>query len=407
MQWTSTLKDWLDSRFPITEMWNRHAAKYYAPKNFNFWYFFGIFSTVVFINQIITGIWLSMFYVPTSAEAFSSVEEIMRHVKFGWLFRYMHSTGASAFFIVIYLHMYRGIMYGSFKKPRELVWLIGMLIYAVLLMESASGYILPWGQMSYWATKVLASLLTVVPFIGKSLAILVQGDYNVSGVTLHRFFSLHVIVFPMILGFLVWAHLMALHEVGSNNPDGIDIKKYKNAEGQPLDGVPFHPYYTVKDFFGVIIFLIIFFVAVFYFPTMGGFFLESANFAPANPLVTPLHIAPPWYMAPFYSILRAIPNKYFGVTMASAAVAALFVLPWLDRSKVRSIRYRGPWTKIALTIFVISFLTLGYLGTEPLTDSNIISSRIFTVLYFAFFIAMPFYTKYETTKPVPDRVSYH
>jgi ubiquinol-cytochrome c reductase cytochrome b subunit len=348
-----------------------------------------------------------MFYVPTSAEAFSSVEEIMRHVKFGWLFRYMHSTGASAFFIVIYLHMYRGIMYGSFKKPRELVWLIGMLIYAVLLMESASGYILPWGQMSYWATKVLASLLTVVPFIGKSLAILVQGDYNVSGVTLHRFFSLHVIVFPMILGFLVWAHLMALHEVGSNNPDGIDIKKYKNAEGQPLDGVPFHPYYTVKDFFGVIIFLIIFFVAVFYFPTMGGFFLESANFAPANPLVTPLHIAPPWYMAPFYSILRAIPNKYFGVTMASAAVAALFVLPWLDRSKVRSIRYRGPWTKIALTIFVISFLTLGYLGTEPLTDSNIISSRIFTVLYFAFFIAMPFYTKYETTKPVPDRVSYH
>jgi ubiquinol-cytochrome c reductase cytochrome b subunit len=401
MKMTSTVRKWIDARFPMSEIWNRHAANYFAPKNLNFWYFFGIFSTVVLINQILTGIWLSMYYEPTSEGAFASVESIMRHVKFGWLLRYLHSTGASALFIVVYLHMYRGIMYGSFKKPRELIWLIGMLLYVFLLLESASGYILPWGQMSYWATKVLLSLFTIVPWIGSTLATLLQGDYNVSGITLHRFFSVHVIAFPMIIIALVWMHLMALHAVGSNNPDGIDIQKELKQ-----DLLPFHPYYTVKDFLGVLIFLFIFLAIVFYFPTMGGFFLEDYNFSPANSLVTPTHIAPPWYMAPFYSILRAIPNKTWGVCLAAAAVAVLFVLPWLDRSAVRSIRYRGIWTKIGLTVLVVSFMALGYLGTAALTPGNIIASQIFTVLYFLFFISLPFYSKYEKTKPLPDRVRY-
>jgi len=403
---TSGIMAWIDARFPLTEMWNNHAAQYYVPKNLNFWYLFGIFSSIVFINQIITGIWLSMYYTPTAAGAFASVEHIMRDVKYGWLIRYMHSTGASAFFIVVYLHMYRGIMYGSFKAPRELLWLIGVLIYVFLLMESASGYVLPWGQMSYWAIKVLISVFTVIPWIGKEIAIWLQGDYNVSGITLHRFYAFHVIAFPMIISLLVWLHLIALHKVGSNNPDGIDIKKQVDEKGVPLDGITFHPYYTVKDFVGVIVFLFIFFAAIFFAPTMGGYFLEYANFSPANPLVTPLHIVPPWYLAPFYSILRSIPDKLTGVVLSAGAIALLFVMPWLDRSPVRSIRYKGKISKIALTIFTISFVGLGYLGTSPLSAINNIMARIFTVFYYLFFITIPFYTKYEATKPVPDRVRY-
>lgn len=374
-------------------------------KNLNFWYVFGIFSTLVLVNQIITGIWLSMYYTPTATGAFASVEHIMRDVRFGWLIRYLHSVGASAFFIVVYLHMYRGIMYGSFKAPRELLWIIGMLIYTILLMESATGYVLPWGQMSFWATKVLVSLFTVIPVVGKAIAVWIAGDYSISGVTLHRFFAIHIVAFPLIIIFLVWMHLIALHKVGSNNPDGIDIKKKVDDKGVPLDSITFHPYYTVKDLLGVVVFLIVFLGAVFFAPTMGGYFLEHANFVPANPLVTPVHIAPPWYMAPFYSMLRAVPNKLLGVSIAAAAVAALYVLPWLDRSPVRSIRYRGIWSKIALTIFVISFMVLGYLGVSALTSTNIILSRIFTSLYFLFFIGMPFWTRHESTKPLPERLT--
>lgn len=378
------LSSWINDRFPIQEIWNKNAAKYPTPKNLNFWYFFGVFSLVVLINQIVTGIWLAMVYTPTSADAFSSVEHIMRDVPFGWLLRYMHAVGASAFFIVIYLHMYRGIMYGSFKAPRELLWLIGMLLYVILLIESASGYVLPWGQMSFWAIKVLITVFSVIPFIGKQIVIWLQGDYNVSGVTLHRFFAFHVIAIPLLILFLVWMHIIALHHVGSNNPSGKSVEK-----------IPFHPYYTVKDLSGVIVFLFLFFLIVFYAPTMHGYFLESANFAPANPLVTPLHIAPPWYLAPYYSILRAIPDKLMGVSFASGAIILLFILPWLDRSRVKSIRERGMLTKIALTVFVISFVGLGYCGTENITDTNILFSRIFTVFYYLFFLGMPFYTKYK------------
>lgn len=396
---------WLNQRLPVTETWNKHAGKYYAPKNLNFWYYFGIFSAVVLINQIVTGIWLTMHYTPTAESAFDSVENIMRYVHFGWLLRYMHSVGASALFIVIYLHMYRGIMYGSFKSPRELVWIIGMLLFVTLLMESAAGYILPWGQMSYWATNVLVNLFTVIPWLGNVIKLWLQGDYSVSGMTLHRFFSFHVIAFPLIILFLVLMHISALHKVGSNNPDGIDIKKHTNKQGLPLDGITFHPYYTVKDFAGVVVFLFIFAAVIFYAPTMGGYFLEPDNFLPANHLVTPTRIAPPWYMSPFYSILRAIPNKTLGVLSAATAIALLFALPWLDRSKVLSVRYRGIWTKIALVIFVISFIVLGFLGTMELTDTNVLFARIFTFFYFLFFISMPFYSKYEKTKQVPDRVT--
>ncbi len=402
----SALWNWLDMRFPIAQIWDDHAAKYFVPKNLNFWYYFGVFSTIVLIIQIITGIWLTMYYIPTATDAFSSVEHIMRDVKYGWLLRYMHSTGSSAFFIVIYLHMYRAIMYGSFKKPRELVWIIGMLLYVFLLIEAASGYVLPWGQMSYWAIKVLISVFTVIPWVGEHVALWIQGDYNVSGITLHRFFSFHVIAIPMILVGLTALHVMALHKVGSNNPDGLDIKKHLNEQGRPIDGIAFHPYYTVKDFFGVMVFLFIFSIVVFFAPKMGGYFLEHANYVPANPQLTPMHIAPPWYMAPFYSVLRAIPDKFLGVCIAGASVAILFVLPWLDRSPVRSIRYRGGWTKIALIVFIISFIGLGFLGTRALTPVNIIFSRIFSVLYFLFFLLMPFYTKHEKCKEVPSRVNY-
>ena len=399
------IRNWIDNRFPMSEIWREHASEYYAPKNFNFWYFFGVFSIIVLVNQIVTGIVLTMYYTPTAELAFASVEHIMRDVNFGWLLRYMHSTGASAFFVVIYLHMYRGIIYGSFKKPRELLWVFGMLLYVFLLIESASGYVLPWGQMSYWAIKVLISVFSVIPVIGKDLVIWIQGDYNVSSVTLHRFYSFHVIAIPMMLVFLVLLHIMALHRVGSNNPDGIEIKEKTNAAGKPVDGIPFHPFYIVKDFLGIVVFLLVFFAIVFYSPLFGGYFLEYANFMPANTLVTPAHIAPPWYMAPFYSILRAVPDKLAGVILAGGAVAILFILPWLDRSKVRSIRYRGRWTKIFLTLFTISFMMLGTLGVQSLTPTNIWLSRFFTVCYYAFFILMPFYTKYEKTKPMPERLT--
>lgn len=401
----AALRDWIDARFPLTEMWNKYAAKYYVPKNLNFWYLFGIFSLIVLVNQIITGIWLAMYYIPTSADAFNTVEHIMRDVKYGWLLRYMHTTGASAFFIVVYLHMYRAIMYGSYKKPRELIWLFGMVLFVLLLLESGSGYVLPWGQMSYWATKVLVAVYTVIPWIGDSIVQWVQGDYYVSGVTLHRFYALHVTAIPMAIVLVVVLHIMALHKVGSNNPDGIEIKDNLNEQGNPVDGIPFHPYYTVKDFFGVVVFLAIFFAVIFFAPKMGGYFIEHTNLEPANPLLTPQHIAPPWYLATFYSILRAIPNKLMGVICVAAAVACLFVMPWLDRSRVKSIRYRGIWSKVALTAFVISYIGLGYTGTSPLTDLNIGLSRIFTGIYFLYFLTMPFYTRYEKTKPVPDRIT--
>lgn len=381
----SKFSTWINDRFPLQEIWDKHAAKYHAPKNLNFWYLFGVFSFIVLINQIVTGIWLAMVYTPTATDAFSSVEHIMRDVPFGWLLRYMHAVGASAFFIVIYLHMYRGIMYGSFKAPRELLWIIGMFLYVILLVESASGYVLPWGQMSYWAIKVLITVFSVIPFIGKEIVVWLQGDYNVSSVTLHRFFAFHVIAIPLLIIFLVWMHIIALHQVGSNNPTGKDN----------IEKIPFHPYFTIKDLCGVIAFLFLFFAIVFFAPTMHGYFLENANFAQANPIVTPLHISPPWYLAPYYSILRAIPNKLMGVSLGAGAIVLLFLLPWLDRSKFRSIQFRGKYSKIALTIFVISFIGLGFLGTEPLTDTNIIFSRIFTLLYYLFFLLMPWYTKYE------------
>lgn len=400
----SKLRTWIDDRFPLSEWIDKHLTGYYAPKNFNFWYYFGVFSLFVLLNQILTGIWLAMYYTPTAADAFASVEFIMRDVQFGWLIRYLHSTGANAFFIVIYLHMYRAIIYGSSKKPRELLWIFGMVIFVLLMMESVSGYVLPWGQMSFWAIKVLISVFSVIPVIGKNIVIWLQGSYNVSGVTLHRFFSFHVIAFPLIIIFLVFLHIIALHQVGSNNPDGVEIKDNKNKQGKPIDGIPFHPYYTVKEFMGLIIFLFIFLSVVFFAPTMHGYFLEYANFAQANPLVTPAHIAPPWYLAPFYSMLRAVPNKLMGVCAAAGAIALLFVLPWLDRSPVRSIRYRGIYSKIAITVMVISFSGLGLLGVIHLTPARLIIARGLMILFYAVFLLMPFYTRHEKTQTPPTRL---
>jgi len=391
-------KEWIGQRFPAQTLWDSHAAKYLVPKNLNFWYFFGVLSAVVLINQILTGIWLTMYYEPTQAGAFASVEHVMRDVRFGWLLRYMHSTGASMFFVVLYLHIYRGIMYGSHKAPRELVWVIGMCLFALSLIEAGSGYVLPWGQMSYWGAKVMVQIFTVIPVIGKSVAQWVMGDFTISGVALHRFFALHVIAIPLVVLFFVFLHVMALHHVGSNNPDGIKAKK--------IDKIVFHPYYTVKDFAGIVVFLIVFFSIIFFAPTFGGYFLEPANFVQANPMVTPHHIAPPWYMAPFYAILRAVPSKLLGVVFVALAVALLFVMPWLDRSKVRSLRYRGMWSKVALSIFVFSFSMLGLLGTMPLSEANIYFSRFFALLYFFYFFLMPIYTEHENNKKEPERVSY-
>lgn len=396
---------WVDARYPATETYEYHMSKYYAPKNFNFWYFFGVLSMVVLVNQLVTGIWLTMMFNPSAEGAFASLEYIMRDVKGGWLIRYMHSTGASAFFIVVYLHMFRGLLYGSYKKPRELVWLIGMGIYLCLMAEGFFGYLLPWGNMSYWGAQVILNLPAAIPFIGDGLAEWVRGDYLISGITLNRFFALHVIAIPLVLVGLVFMHLVALHHVGSNNPDGIDIKKLKDKNGVPLDGVPFHPYYTVHDMVGIVVFFICFFAVVFFVPEGGGYFLEKPNFEVANGLKTPPHIAPVWYYMPFYAILRAVPHKLGGVIAMGAAIAVLFVLPWLDRSPVRSIRYKGILSKIALVIFVISFIILGYLGGTAASPTATIVGRICTVLYFLYFLLMPFYTSIEKCKQPPERVT--
>ncbi|ODC02686.1 cytochrome B [Terasakiispira papahanaumokuakeensis] len=408
----SGIMRWIDDRFPATQMWQEHLSKYYAPKNFNFWYFFGSLALLVLVNQILTGVWLTMSYNPTSEGAFASVEYIMRDVNYGWLLRYMHSTGASAFFVVVYLHMFRGIIYGSYKAPRELIWIFGMAIYLALMAEAFMGYLLPWGQMSYWGAQVIISLFTAIPVVGGDLAQWVRGDFLISGITLNRFFALHVIALPIVLLALVVLHVLALHEVGSNNPDGVDIKKLKDENGVPLDGIPFHPYYTVKDIVGVGVFLLVFCGVIFYFPEGGGYFLEKPNFEPANPLKTPEHIAPVWYFTPFYAMLRAITYplfgvdaKFWGVVVMGAAIAILFVLPWLDRSPVRSIRYKGWISKVAVLLFAISFIVLGVLGAIPTTSGRTLMAQIGTLVYFLFFLLMPWYTRAEQCKPVPERVT--
>lgn len=396
---------WLDARFPLINTWKDHFSEYYAPKNFNFFYFFGSIALVVLMNQLITGLWLTMFYTPSADQAFSSVEYIMRDVNYGWLLRYMHSTGASAFFIVIYFHMFRGLLYGSYQKPRELVWLLGMFLYVLLMAEAFFGYLLPWGQMSFWGAEVITSLFGAIPYVGKTLVVWLRGDFSIATSTLQRFFALHVIGIPIMMLFLVYLHIVALHKVGSNNPEGIEIKKTLNEQGKPLDGIPFHPYYTVKDFVGVLVFLILFFSVVFFAPEMGGYFLEHANFVPANPMVTPDHIAPVWYMAPFYAILRAIPNKLIGIACMGGAIILLFFIPWLDRSPVRSMRYKGLFSRISLGLFVFSFLLLGYLGTAPFSPLLLFLARLGTVLYFSYFILMPLYTRMESHRPVPLRIT--
>jgi len=416
------LLTWVDQRFPLISTWKAHLAEYYAPKNFNFWYFFGGLAMLVLGIQIVTGIFLTMNYKPDSNLAFASVEYIMREVPGGWIIRYMHSTGASAFFICVYLHMFRALLYGSHRKPRELIWIFGVLIYLLLMGEAFFGYLLPWGQMSYWGAQVIINLFSAIPFIGPDLSLWIRGDYVIADATLNRFFALHVIALPLALLGLVMAHLLALHEVGSNNPDGIEISKHKDAKGVPLDGIPFHPYYTVKDILGVVVFLIVFAIIVFFTPEMGGYFLEANNFIPADPLKTPPHIAPVWYFTPYYSILRGVPpmfnSQFPGVVAMGVSVMILFGLPWLDRGPVKSIRYRGPYFKAALSAFVVVFLVLGYLGTEPITvwgqfgawlgnaDRATVVARICTVIYFLFFILMPWYTSIDKNKPEPERVTH-
>nr|VFK18332.1 MAG: ubiquinol-cytochrome c reductase cytochrome b subunit [Candidatus Kentron sp. LPFa]VFK33169.1 MAG: ubiquinol-cytochrome c reductase cytochrome b subunit [Candidatus Kentron sp. LPFa] len=384
---------WTDVRFPLTKMWNEHLAEYYAPKNFNFWYFFGSLALVALVIQILTGIWLTMSYKPDAELAFASVEFIMRDVEWGWLIRYLHSTGASAFFVVIYLHMFRGLMYGSYKEPRELLWLIGMVIYLALMAEAFMGYLLPWGQMSYWGAQVIVSLFGAIPFVGEDLALWIRGDYVVSDATLNRFFALHVIALPMLLLGLVVVHIIALHETGSNNPDGVEIKKNKDKNGIPLDGIPFHPYYSVKDIAGVVVFLFLFSSVVFFAPEMGGWFLEKDNFVPANPLKTPEHIVPLWYFTPFYAILRAIPDKLSGVLAMGASIVVLFLLPWVDRHPVKSIRYRSALYKILLGLFVITFIILGWLGTQPAVPILSELGMRLSELYFGFFVILWLYSK--------------
>jgi len=400
------LVGWIDDRFPLTSNWKTHLSEYYAPKNFNFWYFFGSLALLVLVLQIVTGIFLTMNYKPDATLAFLSVEYIMRDVEWGWLIRYMHSTGASMFFVVVYLHMFRGLMYGSYRKPRELIWIFGMFLYLALMAEAFMGYLLPWGQMSYWGAQVIISLFGAIPVVGDALSTWIRGDYVVSDATLNRFFAFHVIALPLVLVGLVAAHIIALHEVGSNNPDGIEIKKHKDPVTHiPLDGIPFHPYYTVKDIMGVIVFLMVFTAILFFAPELGGWFLEPDNFIPANGLKTPEHIVPLWYFTPFYAILRAVPDKFLGVVAMGAAVVIMFFLPWLDRSKVKSIRYRGNLYKTILAMFVISFIGLGYLGTQAPTAVTTNIARVLSIIYFAFFLLMPWYTKMDKTKPEPERVT--
>jgi len=447
------LLNWIDNRFPLSKLYNEHVGEYYAPKNFNFWYIFGSLALLVLVIQIVTGIFLVMNYKPDAGLAFASVEYIMRDVPWGWLIRYMHSTGASAFFVVVYLHMFRGLLYGSYRKPRELVWIFGCAIFLCLMAEAFFGYLLPWGQMSYWGAQVIVNLFAAVPFIGPDLALLIRGDYVVSDATLNRFFSFHVIAIPLVLIGLVVAHIIALHEVGSNNPDGVEIKAKKDANGRPIDGIPFHPYYTVHDIFGVSVFLMVFSAIIFFAPELGGYFLEYNNFIPADPLKTPPHIAPVWYFTPFYSMLRATTTvmvnvfsvlvalaalgalvkarsgavklgavigaavliyllktfdpKFWGVVVMGGAVVILFFLPWLDKSPVKSIRYRPNWHMWVYLVFVAFFLVLGYLGIQPPSDTGTLIAQVGTVFYLGFFLLMPWWSQLGTFKPVPDRVTYH
>ncbi len=407
------LRDWVDARLPIVAAWKKHMSEYYAPKNFNIWYFFGVLSLVVLVIQLLTGIWLTMNYTATAEEAFASVEYIMRDIDYGWMLRYLHSTGSSAFFFVVYIHMFRGLMYGSYQKPRELIWVFGMTIYLVLMAEGFFGYILPWGQMSYWGANVIVSLFGAIPVVGEDLLVWIRGDYLISGATLNRFFALHVVALPIVLLGLVVLHLLALHEVGSNNPDGIEIKRTKGPDGIPLDGVPFHPYYTIyHDLPGVVLFLTVFCAIVFFAPEMGGYFLEVANFQEANSLKTPEHVPPVWYYTPFYSMLRAvtwpffgIDAKFWGMLVMFSAIAILFTLPWLDKSSVRSMRYKGWYSRIALLVFVVSFIILGVLGTQAVSPAKTLLAQITTAIYFLYFILMPFYTRAERVTEPPGRVT--
>ena len=445
------LMTWVDNRFPATQLFKDHMSEYYAPKNFNFFYIFGSLSLLVLVIQIVTGIFLTMHYKPDAGTAFASVEYIMRDVPWGWLIRYMHSTGASAFFVVVYLHMYRGLIYGSYRKPRELVWVFGCAIFLALMAEAFMGYLLPWGQMSYWGAQVIVNLFAAVPFIGPDLALLIRGDYVVGDATLNRFFSFHVIAVPLVLLGLVVAHIIALHEVGSNNPDGVEIKAKKDARGVPLDGIPFHPYYSVHDIFAVSMFLMVFSAIVFFGPELGGYFLEYNNFIPADPMKTPAHIAPVWYFTPYYSMLRATNDgmvtvlcvlagiaglvsllgvkgkariaiavgviigiallktfdaKFWGVVVMGGAVIILFFLPWLDNSPVKSIRYRPLWHKVMYGIFVVLFAVLGYLGIQPPSETGTLIAQIGTLFYFGFFLLMPWWSTIGSFKPVPDRVTF-
>lgn len=405
--------DWIDARLPVTETFEKHMSKYYAPKNFNFWYFFGALSIVVLVNQLITGIWLTMSYDPTAEGAFASIEYIMRDVELGWVLRYMHTTGASAFFFVVYIHMFRGLMYGSYQKPRELIWIFGMLIFVCLMAEGFFGYLLPWGNLAYWAAQAIVSLAGAIPIVGEDLAVWVRGDFNMSGVTLQRFFALHVVAVPLILLVLVVLHILALHEVGSNNPDGIEIKENLDENGKPVDGIPFHPYYTVHDTLATGVFLFAFCIVMFFFPEGGGYIIEHPNYKPADPFSTPDLIVPVWYYTPFYSMLRAatyplfgMDAKFWGLVVMSGALVILFVLPWLDRSPVKSIRYKGMGSKVFLALFIIAFFILGYLGTQHPTPGRTMVAQICTAIYFAYFLLMPWYTKVEKTKPVPERVTH-
>ena len=398
---------WLNKRLPIGEFIESQLIGYYAPKNFNIWYFFGSLALLVLVMQLVTGIFLTMFYKPGELTSFDSVEYIMREVDYGWLIRYLHSTGASAFFIVVYLHMFRALLYGSYRAPRELLWLIGMLVYLALMAEAFMGYVLPWGNMSFWGAQVIVNLFGTIPGIGKPLVEWIRGDYGIADATLNRFFALHVAAIPLALLLLVMLHLVALRQTGSNNPDGIEIKARLGADGKPLDGIPFHPYYTVKDIVGVGVFLVLFALVVFFKPTLGGLFLEAPNFEPANPISTPEHITPVWYFTPYYALLRAVPDQRMGALLMLLAVVSFFFLPWLDRSPVKSMRYRGWISRTALALFVVAFVALGYLGLQPATGAYVVLARIFTVLYFAFFWLMPFYTLIDPVRPVPERVTYH
>ena len=404
--------EWVDARFPATETWEYHLSKYWAPKNHNYYYVFGFLGIIVLVNQLLTGIWLTMNYVPTDERAFASVEYIMRDVNYGWLVRYLHSTGASAFFVVTYIHMYRALAYGSYKAPRELLWFVGMAIFLVLMAEGFFGYLLPWGNMSYWGAQVIVSLAGAVPVVGPDLVEWARGDFLMSEVALNRFFALHVVLLPLLLVALVFVHIVALHHVGSNNPDGIEIKKKKDSQGIPLDGIPFWPYSIVKDLFALSVFLFIFLAIVFFAPEMGGYFIEIPNFEKANPLKTPEHIAPVWYYTPFYAMLRAatfplfgMSAKFWGLVVMVSAIAIPLALPWLDKSPVKSIRYKGVLSRWALRLFVVSFFVLGWLGVMPATKTYTIMAQFFTLIYFAYFVLMPWYTTVEATRPEPERVT--